>query len=103
LPADSPVFPDSNGDALGAGDLEALLTCAAHDAGLVNPTEVTPQVLCHTYIAYLVRQGVRLSDLESITGYMPPTVLAAYATFSPPGSGMSLDSVERDYPALKLS
>jgi len=103
LPADSPVFPDSNGDALGAGDLEALLTCAAHDAGLVNPTEVTPQALCHTYIAYLVRQGVRLSDLESITGYMPPTVLAAYATFSPPGSGMPLDSVERDYPALKLS
>jgi len=104
LPAASPVCPDSNGDALGAGDLGALLACAAHDAGLVNPAEITPQSLRHTYIAYLVRQGVRLSDLERITGYMPPTVLAAYATLSPPGSGMSLDTVERDYPALiKLS
>jgi hypothetical protein len=71
---------------------------------MVNPAEVTPQALRHTYIAYLVRQGVRLSDLERITGYMPPTALAAYATLSPPGSGMSLDSVARDYPALiKLS
>ena len=103
LPADLPVCADRNGDALGADELSALLTCAAHDAGLVNPAEITPQVLRHTYIAYLVRQGVRLSDLEGVTGYMPPTVLAAYATFSPPGSGLSLDSVERDYPALKLS
>ncbi|HAJ91016.1 MAG TPA: hypothetical protein DCO71_00070 [Gammaproteobacteria bacterium] len=102
-PADFPVCPDSNGDALDAGDLDALLACAAHDAGLVNPTEITPQVLRHTYIAYLVRQGVRLSDLEGVTGYMPPTVLAAYAAFSPPGSGLSLDAVERGYPALKLS
>lgn len=99
-PADSPVCPDSNGDALGADELGALLACAAHDAGLVNPAEITPQALRHTYIAYLVRQGVRLSDLERVTGYMPPTVLASYATFSPPGSGLSLDSVERDYPAL---
>ena len=99
-PADAPVCPDSDGGTLGAGDLAALLACAAHDAGLVNPTEITPQVLRHTYNAYLVRQGARLSDLEKITGGMSPTVLAAYAIFSPPGSGKSLDSVERDYPAL---
>jgi integrase len=99
-PADSPVCPDSNGGALGAGDLAALLVCAAHDAGLVNPTEITPQALRHTYIVFLVRQGVRLSELERVAGDIPPTVLAAYATFSPPGSGVSLDSVERNYPAL---
>ncbi|MDX2457948.1 MAG: hypothetical protein QNL87_10610, partial [Gammaproteobacteria bacterium] len=64
------------------------------------PAEITPKALRHTYIAYLVRHGVRLSDLERVTGYMPPTVLASYATFSPPGSGLSLDSVECDYPAL---
>jgi succinoglycan biosynthesis transport protein ExoP len=99
-PADTPVFADSDGGTLGVEDLAALLACAAHDAGLVNPTEVTPEVLRHTYLAYLARQGMRLSDLEKIAGRMPPTVLAAYAIFSPPGSGMSLDSVERDYPAL---
>jgi uncharacterized protein involved in exopolysaccharide biosynthesis len=98
--ADSPVCPDNNGAALGTDDLGALLACAAHDAGLVKPAEITPRALRHTYIAYLVRQGVRLSDLERVAGDIPPTVLAAYATFSPPGSGVSLDSVERDYPAL---
>ena len=103
-PADYPVCPDSHGAALGADDLAALLTCAAHDAGLVNPAEITPQALRHTYIAYLVRQGVRLSDLETVAGDMPPSVLAAYAAFSPPGPGTPLDSMERDYPALiKLS
>ena len=103
-PADSPVCPDSSGATLGAGDLGALLACAAHDAGLVNPSEITPQALRHTYIAYLVRQGVRLSDLERVAGDMPPSVLAAYAAFSPPGPGTPLDSMGRDYPALiKLS
>jgi integrase len=99
-PADSSVCPDSSGAALGPGDLGALLACAAHDAGLVNPAEITPRVLRHTYIAYLVRQGVRLSDLEKVAGDIPPTVLATYATFSPPGSGVPLDSVDRNYPAL---
>jgi len=103
-PADYPVCPDSNGAALGADDLAALLACAAHDAGLVNPAEITPQALRHTYIVYLVRQGVRLADLERVAGDMPPTVLAAYAAFSPPGPGTPLDSMGRDYPALiKLS
>jgi integrase len=100
LPANSPVCSDSNGAALDTGDLGALLACAANDAGLVNPVEITPQALRHTYIAWLVRQGVRLSELERVVGDMPPAVLAAYATFSPPGSGMPLDNVERDYPAL---
>ena len=99
-PADSPVCPDNGGAALGAADLVALLACTANDAGLVNPAEIDPQALRHTYIAYLVRQGVRLSELEGIVGDLPPTVLAAYATLSPPGTGVSLDSVERDYPAL---
>jgi uncharacterized protein involved in exopolysaccharide biosynthesis len=102
--ADSPVCPGSNGSALDPGDLSALLTCAASDAGLFNPAEITPQALRHTYITWLVRQGVRLSELERVVGDMPPAVLAAYAPFSPPGSGVPLDSVARGYPALiKLS
>ena len=98
--ADSPVFPDSSGEALGKIDLGALLSCAAHDAGLANPDDVTLQALRHTYLAYLVRQGVRLSDLGAIAGDMPPSELAAYTTYSPPGTGVSLDSVEQTYPAL---
>jgi len=98
--ADSPVCPGSNGSALDPGDLGALLACAASDAGLVNPAEITPQALRHTYISWLVRHGVRLSELERVVGDIPPAVLASYAPFSPPGSGVPLDSMERDYPAL---
>jgi succinoglycan biosynthesis transport protein ExoP len=58
--------------------------------------------LRHTYIIFLVRQGIRLSDLSKITGDMPPAILAGYTAFSPPGSGMPLDSVERTYPALTM-
>lgn len=102
LPVDAPVCPDSSGGALGPADLGALLTCAAHDAGLANPAEISPRLLRHTYIIFLVRQGIRLSDLSKITGDMPPAILAGYTAFSPPGSGRSLDSIERTYPALMM-
>jgi succinoglycan biosynthesis transport protein ExoP len=101
-PADSLVCSDANGDALSPSDLDAMMACAAHDAGLANPAEITTRSLRHTYIAYLVRQGVRLSELKYIAGDMPPAVLAGYTTFSPPGSGMSLDLVDRTYPALVM-
>ena len=98
--ADSPLCPDSSGVALGVAELDALVACAAHDAGLVNAAEITPGVLRHTYLAYLVRQGARLSDLEKVAGDMSPTALAAYAAWSPPGPGLSLDTVTCVYPAL---
>lgn len=85
-----------------SGDLAALISCAAHDAGLTRPSEVTPQVFLHTYIAYLVRKGVRLSDLGKVFGDIPPTVLAAYGVLSPPGAALPLDSVDPVYPAMRV-
>jgi succinoglycan biosynthesis transport protein ExoP len=99
-PVDTPVFSDGLGEALDEKELGAMLSCAAHDAGLASPDEITLQVLRHTYLAYLVRRGVRLAELARVAGDMPPSELAAYTTFSPPGSGVSLESVERTYPAF---
>ncbi|MDB4409859.1 tyrosine-type recombinase/integrase [Gammaproteobacteria bacterium] len=96
---DSPVFADSRGEALEKEDLAALLVCTAHDAGLANPDEVTLQALRHTYLAYLVRRGVRLSELGRVAGDMPPSELAAYTTYAPPGAGVALDTVDKTYPA----
>ncbi len=98
---DAAVWQDSNGRPLGAGDLAALVSCAAHDAGLTTPSEVTPEALRHTYLAYLVRQGVRLSDLANVAGYIPPTVLATYGIISPPGAATALDTDKNIYPALQ--
>ena len=97
---DAPVWQNAGGDALSDNDLEALITCAAHDAGLTRPSEVNAKTLLHTYIAYLVRKGVKLSDLDNVVGKIPPAVLAAYGVFSPPGTALPLESIEPVYPAL---
>ena len=51
-------------------DLDAVLLCSAVDSSLPNPGEVTAKAIRHSYIDYLVLQGLRLSDLEQITGYL---------------------------------
>jgi uncharacterized protein involved in exopolysaccharide biosynthesis len=99
---DSPLWQDAGGEPLSDSNLEALIACAAHDAGLTRPSEVTSETFLHTYVVYLVRQGIKLSDLDKVVGRIPPTVLAAYGVFSPPGAALSLDSIERVYPALPI-
>ena len=81
-------------------DLAAALLCAAVDSGLPNPAEITAEAIRHSYIAYLVRQGLRLSDLEHITGYLEPSVIASYSSYSPPQQGRSIDDIELFHPAL---
>jgi uncharacterized protein involved in exopolysaccharide biosynthesis len=98
---DSPVWQGAGGEALPDYNLDALISCVAHDAGLTRPSEVTSKTFLHTYLAYLVRKGVKLSDLGKVVGRVPPTVLAAYGVFSPPGSALSLDAIEPVYPALQ--
>ena len=95
------VWQDAGGEALSDNDLEALIACAANDAGLTRPSEVNAKTFLHTYLAYLVRKGVKLSDLDKVIGKIPLTVLAVYGVFSSPGSALPLDSIETVYPALQ--
>jgi site-specific recombinase XerD len=81
-------------------DLAAALLCAADDSGLPNPGEITAEAIRHSYIAYLVRQGLRLSDLEQITGYLEPSVISSYSSYSPPQQGLSIGDVKLLHPAL---
>ena len=97
---DAPVWQDAVCEALSDSDLEALIACAAHDAGLTRPSEVTARTFLHTYIAHLVRKGVKLSELDKVVGKISPKVLAAYGVFSPPGTALPLDSIDPVYPAL---
>jgi len=98
---EAPVWQDAGGEALLANDLDALIACAAHDAGLTRPSEVNTNTFLHTYIAYLARKGVKLSDLGQVVGNVSPTVLAAYGVFSPPGSALPLNSIDPVYTALQ--
>lgn len=83
-----------------AADLAAVLLCAAVDSGLPYPAEITAGAIRHSYIAYLVRQGLRLSDLEQITGYLEPSAISTYTAYSPPREGLGINEVELLHPAL---
>lgn len=95
------LLADVQGHDIGLPDLSAELLCAAHDAGIEQPAEVSPAALRHTYAAFLVRQGIRFADLTKIVGRLPAETLSAYSTLSPAGARISMEAVERVLPALR--
>ena len=92
------LLGDASHGPLSPADLEGLIAAAAHDAGLSNPGEVSSDVLRHTYLAYLVRQGARFSDLPRLVGYIAPAAYSLYGPLSPPGSAHPLDQIRLEYP-----
>ena len=81
-------------------DLSAALVCAAVDSGLPDPQEITADTIRHSYIAYLVRQGLRLSDLELVAGRLDPSAISGYEAYSPPQHGRPITDIELLHPAL---
>jgi uncharacterized protein involved in exopolysaccharide biosynthesis len=82
-------------------ELARRIGLLAHDAGLSQPAEVTAGSLRHSYIAYLVRQGARLTELERILGSIPTAELTRYAAFAPAGQAKPLRDVNTTFPSLK--
>jgi site-specific recombinase XerD len=80
--------------------IDAQILCAAHDAGLEAATEVTSACLRHTYLAFLVRQGMRFADLMRLVGPLPADIAGAYSRLSPPGVRRSRPEIRLCHPAL---
>ena len=76
-------------------DLTSDLLGAAHDAGIDRPAEVSPAALRHTYVAFLMRQGIRFADLVKLVGRLPPEQAAAYSAFAPSATRINLSEVNR--------
>ncbi len=74
---------------------------AARDAGLTEPELATAENIRHSYLVFLVSQGMRLADLENVAGPMAPSARAAYAVHSPDGTAVPIDQVEHIHPALR--
>lgn len=89
---------DPAGNRLNQEELEALLICLQIDADLSADNQISAKILRQTYILYLVRQGIRLGDLESVTGYISPTELSGYGTYTPAGTRYPVESVNLFYP-----
>ena len=78
-------------------ELEARLQLAAMDAGL-GPAAVSAERLRNTYLLYLVKKGLRLTELEKIAGSMPARRLLDLGRYSPEGSGRALSEIDPVYP-----
>jgi integrase len=76
----------------------AQILSAAHDAGIENVVDVSSDGLRHTYVAFLVRQGIRFADLTRIVGRLPAEVLGAYSALSPRGSRLPREAINVVYP-----
>lgn len=100
-PTEGPLLGDPQGRPLTAEDVERLVVCAAQDACIEDAAAVTPEVLRHTYIAFLVRQGIRFADLAPFVGRLSTSSLAAYAPLSPPRMRVPAEAVDPVLPALR--
>jgi len=81
--------------------VDALVMGAAHDAAIEDAPQVTAACLRHTYIAFLMRQGVRFADLTRLVGPLPAEAISAYSALSPAGARRDLAQIQALYPALQ--
>ena len=79
----------------------AMLNCAAIDAGLKEPSTIDSTCLHQSYICFLVRSGIKLSELASISGQLSPLELTQYGQLSPPGPGLPAKDITTTHPALR--
>ncbi len=96
-----PLFPSAGGQPLQADDIGSIVTSAAFDAGLEQPQSVTPDSLRHTYIAFLVRQGLRFGDLGKVVGKLSADLLNTLAPLAPGGERLPIAAVARTMPAVQ--
>ncbi len=80
--------------------LDIALACAAHDAMVPEAESVTADALWHSYLAFLVRQGIRFADLGRIVGALPGQLMTAYMGLAPGGVRLTLEQVRLTMPAL---
>ena len=86
--------------ALPVAELDMRLAVAAREAQLADPGSISALSLWHTYVLYLVRQGIDSSALTGRVGAIAPDVHATLMHFAPPGGSRPLSSIEFIHPAL---
>ncbi len=81
-------------------EIEFRLVNAAREANLSDPPSINGLSLWHSYVVYLVRQGIDDSELVNRVGAIPPEVHQALKQFSPPDGNRAPSSIDFAYPAL---
>jgi len=91
---------DGSRMAVPVAELDARLTHAAQQAQLADPGSINALALWHSYVVYLMRQGIDASALAQRVGTVPPGVLGALVHYAPPGGTRPLSAIDFTYPAL---
>lgn len=99
--SEAPLLQDAAGARLQPPDIQSILACAAFDAGLSSAGSIDAEVLRHTCIAWLVRQGLRFSELGGLVGRPSPEALAVYAGLAPEGARLPATEIDPLMPALR--
>jgi len=81
--------------------IDAQVLYAAHDAGIEDANQITSDCLRHTYLAFLVRQGIRFADLVRLVGHLPAELVGAYTALSPAGARIGMAEIQLFHPALR--
>ncbi|MBR9909231.1 MAG: hypothetical protein GYB33_02635 [Gammaproteobacteria bacterium] len=92
------IWQDGEGQRLSVDELEAMLRCAAIDAGLAQGHSIGLADLHFTYLTYLVGQGLRLGELGAIAGTLDSATLQFLSHFVPSGGGLALAQINPHYP-----
>lgn len=95
------IVADGAGQPLSEVEIDTQLACCAHDAGLRHAETVTAGALHFTYAAFLVRQGIRMSDLHSIVGRLSSASTNELLRLSPPAGLVDAAAIDRTYPAFR--
>ncbi len=95
-----PVWYKGRGKLISVEKLAAMLVYASVDAGFSETEKVTAAFISHSYIIFLVKQGIRLSELTQIIGDIDPTTLSQYSRYSPEKKGLPISEIDLLYPSL---
>jgi succinoglycan biosynthesis transport protein ExoP len=82
-------------------DFVELIINVAHDAHLTFTEQLSLQILRHTYLTFLVSQGIKLNDIEQIAGYTSPSNLARYRNLYRHQEPVELQKVETQFSFTK--
>jgi hypothetical protein len=86
------------GFTLPVAELDQTFREAARHMGLGAADDVSSLALWHSYVLYLVRQGIAAPDLTRRVGAIAPEVEAALRDYAPPGIPRSPEAVQFQYP-----
>ncbi len=85
---------------LPVAEIDSHLRAGAQGARLADPGSINALALWHTYVVFLIRQGVDASALAQRVGAVPPEVLATLMHYAPPDGNRPPGSIEFTHPAL---